>query len=106
MKGEERRKKAEADRVSDTTPSLALSKYAGTYHHELCGTLTISTNDGQLQLNFNDFEKIAAGHWHYDTFRTVANKRWTTPQMMPFQLNDKGEVASLEFFGYTFNKSE
>ena len=96
--------KQEDKRVQNTKPSLDITSYTGQYEHPLCGTLSITENDSGLHLNFNDFESIQAEHWHYDTFRTITNKRWANPIMLTFHINSKTEVETLGFLGYTFTK--
>ena len=93
-------------RIENTQPSLALEAYLGTYHHPLCGHLKITLEDETLTLNFNDFDQINATHWHYDTFMTKSNKRWTSASKITFHINGEAKVESLEFIGYTFTKTD
>ncbi len=93
-------------RVLNTHPSLELKAYSGSYTHPLCGKLTITMENDVLLLNFNDVETMRADHWHFDTFRTVTNKRWTSPQLIRFQLDNLAKVETLNFWGYTFTKSD
>ncbi len=103
--GEKRWKQETENRVLNTKPTLPLSSYTGTYGNPVCGTLTITKTDGGLGLNFNDMEKIEAQHWHYDTFKTITNKRWTNPLLFSFDMDNKGEIEKMTFFGYTFTKT-
>ncbi|MEM1338933.1 MAG: serine hydrolase [Bacteroidota bacterium] len=93
-------------RVPNTTPSLELKAYAGNYHHPLCGQLSITIENDMLLLNFNTFQTVSAKHWHHDTFRTVTNRRWTSPQLIRFQLNNTAHVDTVTFWGYSFEKSD
>ena len=93
-------------RMSNTSPSLDWNAYTGTYHHPLCGTLKITSDNETLKLDFNEFQQIEASHWHLDTFMTKPNKRWTSASEMVFHINGKAKVESLEFSGYTFTKSD
>ena len=102
--GNEFQKTQEEKRIKGTKPSLELSSYVGEYTHPMCGKLTISIKDGGLDLNFNDFEKINAAHWHYDTFRTKTNKSWVSPILLTFKLDGSAQVETAEFIGYTFQK--
>lgn len=104
-KSKEGLKKQEEYRVTNTQPTLDLASYTGRYVHPLCGTLSITQESTGLQLNFNDFEKIVATHWHYDTFRTKTNKRWANPLLLTFHINSRTEVETLDFLGYTFTKT-
>ena len=105
-KRKERLQKEVKARIPNTSPSLELPAYSGTYHHPLCGQLTITVENDSLLLDFNDFESMRARHWHYDTFRTATSKRWTSPNLVSFQLNGQAKVESLHFWGYTFTKSD
>ncbi|WP_343485908.1 serine hydrolase [Allomuricauda sp. d1] len=104
--GEKREQKQNKERNNNTKPTLALYEYIGIYQHPLIGNLEISVNNDILKLDFNKFDQVDASHWHYDTFSTIPNKRWTSPSKMTFHLNDKGEVATLDFMGYTFTKTD
>jgi hypothetical protein len=57
----------EAARVKDTTPSLPLSAYAGTYTNPGFRTITIVEKDGGLFLNWNGYDGILM-HYNYDVF--------------------------------------
>ena len=57
----------EAARVKDTTPSLPLSEYAGTYAAPGFMTITIAEKDGGLFLNWNGYDGILM-HYNYDVF--------------------------------------
>jgi CubicO group peptidase (beta-lactamase class C family) len=98
------RKRGEA-RTVNTKPSLALEAYSGTYEHPLCGNLNITIANETLKLNFNGFEQIEADHWHYDTFMTQPNMRWTSPSALTFHLNAEAAIETVDFIGYTFTKS-
>ncbi len=99
-----RERKRNDDRVPNTKPSLDLRAYAGKYQNPLCGNLAITVENNLLQLNFNDFEKMEASHWHFNTFMTQPNKRFTGTFEVNFHLNNQAKVESLEFFGYAFTK--
>ena len=96
--------KRKENRVPNTTPTLALEAYMGNYQNPMCGNVTITLENDLLQLNFNDFETIEASHWHFDTFMTKPNKRFTGAYELNFHLNGRAKVDKLEFFGYTFSK--
>lgn len=100
----EREQKRKKGRVANTNTSLDLEAYTGKYQHPLCGHLDIAIENNGLKLNFNNFETIEASHWHYDTFMTKPNKRFTGASEVNFHLNERARVDSLEFFGYTFTK--
>lgn len=63
-------KKADAARVANTKPTLALSNYAGTYSDKMYGDVTIAEESGKLVMRFLPSPNFVADleHWHYDTF--------------------------------------
>ncbi|MBV9880411.1 MAG: serine hydrolase, partial [Gemmatirosa sp.] len=88
-------RRAEAQRVPNTKPSLPLPAYAGTYTDSLHGELTIRESNGKLSMVFGPNWKGDLEHWHFDTFRT----RFETPVlgqiMVTFHLNAAGKVEDL-----------
>lgn len=64
-------KKADATRVVNTKPTLALSNYPGTYSDDLYGAITIADESGRLVMRFSRSPNFVADleHWHYDTFQ-------------------------------------
>jgi CubicO group peptidase (beta-lactamase class C family) len=68
---EEEIKKADAARVANTKPTLALNSYAGTYSDDLYGAISIAEENGRLVMRFSRSPNFVADldHWHYDTFQ-------------------------------------
>jgi CubicO group peptidase (beta-lactamase class C family) len=60
----------EAARKKDTSPSLPLSGYAGTYECDLYGKLVFVERDGALQLQFGPNIAGTLRHWEDNTFRS------------------------------------
>ncbi len=60
----------ELERVPNTTPSLALEDYSGTYGGALYGDATVTLEDGSLVLRLLPNPDLVAdlSHWHHDTF--------------------------------------
>jgi len=60
----------ERERVPNTTPSLALERYGGTYGGPLYGDATVTVEDGKLVLRLLPNPDMVAdlSHWHHDTF--------------------------------------
>ncbi|MGB1031491.1 MAG: serine hydrolase [Flavobacteriales bacterium] len=89
---------AEEGRIKDTSPSLELDKYAGTYGGEMYGNCIIRVIGDQLAFQFEP-TPIFRGtmrHWHYDTFQL----NWGTKMMLPsgtvqFILGSNGEVDEM-----------
>ncbi|AOS44180.1 Penicillin-binding protein 4* [Lacunisphaera limnophila] len=59
-----------AGRAADSTPSLPLAKYAGTYRDVWRGDVFIEEKDGKLAMRFSRTEKLTGDleHWQHDTF--------------------------------------
>lgn len=64
------RQKADAARVANTKPTIALENYAGTYSDKLYGDIMIAMENGKLVMRFGASPNFVADleHWHYDTF--------------------------------------
>lgn len=92
----EAQKRAEAQRVANTRPSLPLSAYAGTYVDSLYGTVVIREREGGLSLSFGSQWAGDLEHWHFDTFRV----RFDTPVLgaipVHFRLNPAGKVDEVQ----------
>lgn len=86
-------------RISDTTPSLELAAYTGTYRSELYGDIEVRLIGDQLAFQFKPTPLFRGTlrHWHYDTFQL----NWGTDMMLPsgtaqFVLNPQGQVAEIK----------
>lgn len=107
-----------ASRVPNSSPSLPLESYAGSYTDKMYGNLSVRLDGEQLHFDFipTPLFKGHFEHWHFDTFRL----HWETQMMLPsgtahFRLNPSGEVESLDinvpnpdfdFTEFNFVKSE
>jgi CubicO group peptidase (beta-lactamase class C family) len=94
-------KKAEAERVTGTSPSLALDKYAGKYQSEMYGEATITSENGKLVLRFGPNFTGELSHWHYDTFRVTWKDPTQGKGLVNFKLNARAkiDVMSMEALG-------
>ena len=97
------RKRARKSRVENTTPSLSLDAYTGTYTDSLWGDVTISMVQGALHLTADQLEGDLE-HWQYDTFTVRWAKAWMGTGRASFRLNSAGRAAILEFRGREFQK--
>ncbi len=91
--GREARSKPDTVRVHGTSPSHALSDYAGRYEDAAYGTVTISYNDDGLRFNYN-YADLPLFHYHYDCFVTPDDQfmgRW----FVNFGTDAKGIVNEL-----------
>ncbi len=93
--GKEAEKRAEASRVKDTRPTLAIENYAGTYSNDLYGNVIVTNSDGKLNLRFGPAFVSDLEHWHYDTFRAIFQNAVIPTGSMTFALNGLGKVDTV-----------
>lgn len=88
-------KKLESDRVKNTTPSLALEKYAGAFQSDMYGDARITHENQKLVIRFGPNFIGDLQHWHYDTFRVIWRDPIQGKGLVSFKLNVQGKVDSL-----------
>lgn len=93
--GKEAEKRAEANRIKDTRPTLALDNYAGIYKNDLYGEVKVTASGGKLNLRFGPGFVSDLEHWHYDTFRANFRNPVIPTGSMTFALNGLGKVDSV-----------
>lgn len=84
-------KKQEEARVSNTKPSLAPEKYAGTYKNDLYGEVKVTNQNGKLNVRFGPAFVSDLEHWHYDTFRAKFRGSGETKAFVTFGLDAQGK---------------
>lgn len=96
----ERRAKFAAERVEDTSPSLQLADYTGTYGGPMYGDATVTLEDGHLAVSFLPNPDLVGDltHHHFDTFvvewrRTFA---WFDEGTVQFILDPSGDVLEMK----------
>ena len=89
---------AEEGRIKNTSPSLDLAKYAGTYGGDMYGNCVVRLIGDQLAFQFEPTPLFRGTlrHWHYDTFQL----NWGTKMMLPsgtvqFIIGVDGEVEEM-----------
>lgn len=85
-----------AARVPDTTPTHALSAYAGRYRDAVLGDATVELAGDALRLVVLPAANTLTGeltHWHHDVFRVDFPDRFLPFALVQFELDVKGEVA-------------
>lgn len=89
------RKAREAERKPGTSPSHALTDYAGTYEHPGYGRVTISVAGTGLELQLDNL-KTSLRHFHYDVFE-IGDAQTVVPIQgrATFLTNTKGIVDRL-----------
>jgi hypothetical protein len=78
----------EASRAKDTSPSLPLEEYAGTYECDLYGKLEIRKAEGALRLQFGPNIHATLGHWEHNSFRAKLNFPSDDEWLMTFHVVD------------------
>ena len=96
--GKAAEKKAEAERVKGTSPSLALEKYAGKFESDMYGVAKVALDNQKLVLNFGPNFIGDLEHWHYNTFRVKWRDVMQGKGFVTFKLNAQGkaDVMSIE----------
>jgi CubicO group peptidase (beta-lactamase class C family) len=89
----------EAARVSGTSPTLPLDKYAGTYENEMYGGVVVTHEDGALRMTRLDSFRAPLEHWHYDTFRATWSDATMGTSMATFSLDAAGRVRAMDLQG-------
>jgi CubicO group peptidase (beta-lactamase class C family) len=91
-------KKAKVTGTKQTHPS---NVYAGTYHSDIYGKISVEEKDGNLRLLFADSPRLNATlrHWHYDTFEILWDEKhaWFSFGIVKFNLDGKLQVIGMDF---------
>jgi CubicO group peptidase (beta-lactamase class C family) len=96
--GREELKKREAARVTGTSPSLALDRYAGTYHDSTSGDAVVRKEQAGLVLQFGTLVADLT-HWQYDTFQATWRQRRLGKSLVTFTIDSEGKTAELKAEG-------
>ncbi len=101
------RRAEEAERVTDTRPSLPLEGYVGTYEDGLYGSVLVRVEGERLVVEVGPQFVGELSHWHYDTFRSTW-RDWTLGRAwVTFQLGRDGNAESMTVSGFgEFRKTE
>jgi len=89
-------KKAEGARAANSKPSLALAKYAGTYHDAWYGPISVRFENGGLLISFDHTPGMVGDlqHWQYETFKAHWRTRTIEDAFVTFSLNPDGSIDS------------
>jgi len=90
-------KKLEADRIKNTTPSLALKNYAGAYENELYGKISFAEENGRLVVRLSHSPTYIGDlrHWENDKFRVVWRDPVAEKTFLTFAVKN-GQVESVK----------
>ena len=103
-RAEKQRKEREAKRVTGTSPTLPLARYAGIYADPLRGELVVTLDGGRLRAAYGTAFTGPLEHWHYDTFRAAWDAAWRGTALLTFGLDGDGQVTSVEALGARFTR--
>ncbi|WP_425390500.1 serine hydrolase [Ekhidna sp.] len=94
---EERR----AARKMGTQPSVDEAEMVGTYYDPMYGEITVSNDEGDLRIDFQDAPLLSATleHWHYDTYEIKWDEEhaWFDFGTVSFELDNNLKVEGIEF---------
>ncbi|KAA3656230.1 MAG: serine hydrolase [Calditrichaeota bacterium] len=98
IRKKQREERLKKERHQNTTPSLPLEDYVGTYTSLSSGPAQIVQKDGKLFFDYNARHRGPLEHWHHDTFRV----HWINPisdmepvTFLQFKLDTAGKVDEL-----------
>ncbi len=88
----------------NTSPSLDLKTYVGTYSHPAFGTVTISKDNNQLLINIGESIKGTLTHFHHDTFLAdwidINQQAYLRKMLFEFKLNhNKTKLTQVAILG-------
>jgi len=99
--------RAEAQRVSGTTPSGPLDSYAGTYKDPARGQVEVTFENAKLSLRYGPGFIATLDHWHFDTFRARWTADWRGSTLVTFTRDAAtGRPVVLEVMGGRFIRAE
>jgi len=88
-----------ASRIANTSPSLPLNAFAGTYTDKIYGDATIAESNGALSLSFAAAPELFTGalsHWHYDTFEWRHADPFLEPGYITFSFDADHKVTGFK----------
>ncbi len=99
-------KKVEAKRVAGTSPTLPLTRYAGTYSDPLRGDVVVTLEGDRLRARYGSAFIGTLEHWNYDTFRAKWDAAWRGTTLATFVLDASGQPSRLEVMGAGFARQQ
>jgi CubicO group peptidase (beta-lactamase class C family) len=102
QQAEAARKKAEAQRVTGTSPTLPAARYVGTYADPLRGDVVITLDSDRLRAQYGSAFVGTLQHWNYDTFQITWDAVWRGRTLATFVIDGRGQPSRLEVMGGSF----
>ena len=93
------RKKRESERVTGTSPTLPLARYAGVYADSMYGEISVSEESSKLRLQFGPNYTSDLNHWHFDTFESMPRDPVLERFFVRFVVDAGGKVSGLDIDG-------
>ncbi len=90
-----RAEEIEQGRVAETSPTLPLAEYAGSYHNAMYGEIVVVEEAGTLRATFGDGFAGMLTHWHYDTFRVRWGGMAEGGEFLRFEIGTDGSPTIL-----------
>ena len=88
-------------RIENTSPSLPLQEYTGTYKSDIHGNINISLVNNQLRMDFEHAKALAATlkHWNYDVWEIVWEEEhaWFSFGTVKFNMNNQLKILGMDF---------
>lgn len=105
-KAEAARAKRDSARAKNTSPTLPLAAYVGTFVDSVYGKVEIALDADTLRFRFVKGDLQPLEHLEYDTFRAKAKNTLEPDPVVTFILDGSGGVAALRAFGTEFGRRE
>jgi len=100
----EAQKRALAQRVTGTKPSLPAASYVGTYRNATYGDVVVTANGETLHVRYRDAYDGDLSHWQYETFRARWSNRGNSEGTVTFRPDGTGRILALQLAGNTFTR--
>jgi hypothetical protein len=88
-------------RVINTSPSLPIEKYTGTFYSKIHGNIFITLVDNELRMEFEHSDQLSATlkHWHYDVWEIVWDYKhaWFNFGTVKFNTDNNLNILGLDF---------
>jgi CubicO group peptidase (beta-lactamase class C family) len=85
---------AEEKAIPNTSPSLPLINYAGTYKHPAFERVKIKVDNDKLKATFQSGLTSNLEHYHFDVFKGSTSDFYLPAIVVHFNLNDSGTIVS------------
>ena len=91
-------------KVENTSPSLDLKNYTGTYFSPLYGEVSVELESEKLLIRVTNELSLTLEHWHYDVFQGAYSKKEWGKTLVQFVLNQDGKVYEMTFDNLSYSK--